>query len=108
MRQFSIEDNHAAELLDRITALTGQDKTEAVIRALELYEGSLLADCNPYLETKKRSESLKDERSVGVEENRQISSLLGYLNALASKPMSSRSREEVDAQILAERNAWDK
>ena len=44
MRQFSIKNDRAAELLDKITSLTGQGKTETVIRALSLYESSLLAD----------------------------------------------------------------
>lgn len=44
MRQFSIKNNQAAELLDKITQLTGQGKTETVIRALELYQASLYAD----------------------------------------------------------------
>lgn len=43
MRQFSIKNVQAAELLDKITELTGQGKTEVVIRALELYQTSLLA-----------------------------------------------------------------
>jgi hypothetical protein len=42
MRQFSIKNERAADLLDRITRFTGEGKTEAVIRALELYEGSLM------------------------------------------------------------------
>lgn len=46
MRQFSIKNSQAAELLDKITRLTGQGKTETVIRALELYQASLLADRN--------------------------------------------------------------
>ena len=107
MRHINIKDHHATELLDKVKALSGQDETEAVIRVLELYRERLVTDRNPYFDTKKGSESLSDERSVGVEENCQISSLLGYLNVLAFKPMSSRSREGVDAQILAERNAWD-
>ncbi len=41
MRQFSIKNKNASDLLDRITASTGQGKTEAVINALELYERKL-------------------------------------------------------------------
>lgn len=44
MRQFSIKNSQAAELLDNITKLTGQGKTETVIRALELYQASLFSD----------------------------------------------------------------
>ncbi len=41
MRQFSIKNDQASELLDKLTKLTGQGKTETVIKALELYECSL-------------------------------------------------------------------
>lgn len=44
MGQFSIKNERAAELLERIIRLTGQGKTEAVIQALELYQARLLAD----------------------------------------------------------------
>lgn len=42
MRQISIKNDHAVELLERITRLTGEGKTEAVVRALELYQAELL------------------------------------------------------------------
>jgi len=42
MRQFSIKNEHAVELLERITRLTGEGKTEAVVQALELYQAQLL------------------------------------------------------------------
>ena len=42
MRQFSIKNDHAVELLERITRLTGEGKTEAVVQALELYQAELL------------------------------------------------------------------
>ncbi len=41
MQQFSIKNNHASALLDKLTKLTGQGKTETVIKALELYEAKL-------------------------------------------------------------------
>ncbi|MCA9837410.1 MAG: hypothetical protein KC422_10850 [Trueperaceae bacterium] len=41
MKQFSIKNDQASELLDKPTKLTGQGKTETVIKALELYESSL-------------------------------------------------------------------
>lgn len=44
MRQFSIKNDRAAGLLERITRLTGEGKTEAVIRALELYQAELLRE----------------------------------------------------------------
>ncbi len=44
MRQFSIKSEKAAALLDAVTRLTGEGKTEAVIRALELYQASLLGN----------------------------------------------------------------
>lgn len=42
MRQFSIKNDHAVELLERITRLTGEGKTEAVVKALELYQAELM------------------------------------------------------------------
>lgn len=42
MRQFSIKNDRAADLLEQITRLTGEGKTEAVVRALELYQAMLL------------------------------------------------------------------
>lgn len=42
MRQFSIKNEKAAKLLDQVTAVTGEGKTEAVISALELYRERLL------------------------------------------------------------------
>ena len=42
MRQFSIKNDRAAALLEQITRLTGEGKTEAVVRALELYRTKLL------------------------------------------------------------------
>lgn len=42
MRQFSIKNEHAVDLLERITRLTGEGKTEAVVQALELYQAELL------------------------------------------------------------------
>lgn len=98
MRSFSIEDKHAAELLDRITALTGQGKTEVVVRALELYQTSLL---------KNRKHNGEVNGDITASQERRASSLLAYLNELALRPMSSRTPEEVDAYILAERDAWD-
>jgi hypothetical protein len=44
MRQISIKNDRAAGLLEQITRLTGQGKTEAIIQALELYQAKLLAD----------------------------------------------------------------
>jgi hypothetical protein len=44
MRQFSIKNDQAVDLLERITQLTGEGKTEAVIKALELYETRLTQD----------------------------------------------------------------
>lgn len=44
MRQFSIKNDEAADLLERITRLTGKGKTEAVVRALELYQAKLLGE----------------------------------------------------------------
>jgi len=44
MRQFSIKNDRAAELLERITRLTGEGKTEAVVHALELYQAKLLGE----------------------------------------------------------------
>lgn len=44
MRQLSIKNDRAASLLEQITRLTGEGKTEAVIHALELYRAALLAD----------------------------------------------------------------
>jgi hypothetical protein len=44
MRQISIKNDRAAGLLEQITRLTGQGKTEAVIQALELYRAKVLAD----------------------------------------------------------------
>ena len=104
MRQFSIKNNHAAELLDKITTLTGQNETEAVIRALELYQKSLLIN---YPEAKNGREGVNGMEGRGADANAQASLLLEYLNELATKPASSRTRAEVDAQILAERDAWD-
>lgn len=43
MRQFSIKNDRAADLLEQVTRLTRQGKTEAIIRALELYRATLLA-----------------------------------------------------------------
>lgn len=43
MGQLSIKNERAADLLERITRLTGQGKTEAVIQALELYQTKLLS-----------------------------------------------------------------
>lgn len=43
MRQFSVKNDKAAELLDQVTSVTGEGKTEAVIRALELYLAKLMA-----------------------------------------------------------------
>ena len=42
MKQFSIKNDHAVELLERITMLTGEGKTEAVVHALERYREELL------------------------------------------------------------------
>ena len=42
MKQFSIKNDHAVELLERITMLTGEGKTEAVVHALERYRDELL------------------------------------------------------------------
>lgn len=42
MRQFSIKNDHAVELLERIARLTGEGKTEAVVQALEPYQTELL------------------------------------------------------------------
>lgn len=42
MQQFSIKNDQASKLLDKLTKLTGQGKTETIIKALELYESSLL------------------------------------------------------------------
>ena len=44
MGQFSIKNDQASELLNKLTKLTGQGKTETVIKALELYEASLQAN----------------------------------------------------------------
>lgn len=44
MRQFSIKNDRAAGLLERITRLTGEGKTEAIIHALELYQAELLRE----------------------------------------------------------------
>lgn len=44
MRQFSIKNDRAAALLERITHLTGEGKTEAVVHALELYQEKLLGE----------------------------------------------------------------
>lgn len=44
MRQFSIKNDRAAELLERITSLTKEGKTEAVVHALELYQAKLLGE----------------------------------------------------------------
>lgn len=44
MRQFSIKNDEAVETLERITRMTGEGKTKAVARALELYERMLLED----------------------------------------------------------------
>ncbi|MEX2535885.1 MAG: type II toxin-antitoxin system VapB family antitoxin [Trueperaceae bacterium] len=43
MRQFSVKNDTAAELLEQVTAFTGQGKTEAIIHALELYREKLMA-----------------------------------------------------------------
>ncbi len=43
MRQINIKNDAAAKLLDDVMKATGQDKTEAVISALELYLKSLSA-----------------------------------------------------------------
>ena len=42
MRQFSIKNDRAAALLEQITRLTGEGKTEAVVHALEIYQAELL------------------------------------------------------------------
>ena len=42
MRQFSIKNERAATLLEQVTRLTGEGKTEAVIHALEVYQAELL------------------------------------------------------------------
>lgn len=42
MRQFSIKNDRAATLLEQVTRLTGEGKTEAVIHALEVYQAKLL------------------------------------------------------------------
>ncbi|MDQ3458158.1 MAG: type II toxin-antitoxin system VapB family antitoxin [Deinococcota bacterium] len=42
MRQFSIKNARAGLLLEQITRLTGEGKTEAVVHALELYQSKLL------------------------------------------------------------------
>lgn len=44
MRQFSIKNDRAAGLLERITRLTGEGKTEAVINALELHQAEPLRE----------------------------------------------------------------
>lgn len=44
MKQFSIKNDEAADLLERITARTGEGKTEAIKRALALYERKLLGE----------------------------------------------------------------
>ncbi len=41
MRQINIKNTAAADLLDQVVAATGQRRTDAVIRALELYLKSL-------------------------------------------------------------------
>lgn len=44
MRQFSIKNDRAVELLDELTLRTGKGKTELVIEALEKYHRSLEDD----------------------------------------------------------------
>lgn len=44
MKQISIKNQCAAELLEQVSRLTGQGKTETIIHALELYRAKLLAD----------------------------------------------------------------
>lgn len=44
MRQFSIKNEQAADLLEQIISFTGEGKTEAVIHALELYQSNLLGN----------------------------------------------------------------
>ncbi len=41
MRQINIKNSVAADLLDRVTAATGEGKTEAITHALELYLKSI-------------------------------------------------------------------
>jgi hypothetical protein len=41
MRQFSIKNDEAARLLEQVTTVTGEGKTEAIIHALELYRDKL-------------------------------------------------------------------
>ncbi len=42
MKQFSVKNDHAAELLEAITHLTGKGKTEVIVSALEAYQAELL------------------------------------------------------------------
>jgi hypothetical protein len=42
MKQFSIKNDAAGNLLEQVTAITGEGKTEAVIHALELYRDKLM------------------------------------------------------------------
>ena len=44
MRQFSIKNDHAVELLNDLTKRTGKGKTELVIEALESYQARLRSD----------------------------------------------------------------
>lgn len=37
----------------------------------------------------------------------QQASMTGFLDALKSEPMSSRSAEAMESAVAAERNAWD-
>lgn len=41
MKQINVKNDRAARLLEEVIAVTGEGKTEAVIRALELYKKSL-------------------------------------------------------------------
>ena len=43
MRQLSIKNDRAVELLERITRSTGEDTTEAVVQAFELCQAQLLS-----------------------------------------------------------------
>lgn len=69
MPQFSIKNARASELLDEVTRISGEGKTEAVIHALERYRADLLAQrdvADVLASIRKRVHARIDPRYLGA------------------------------------------
>jgi hypothetical protein len=84
-----------------------QRYTLSMVRAVKL-EGHLTENRQLTLTIPSEIPAGPVEVLVVSKDGNKEGSLLRFLDELASAPLTSRSSQEIEDAILAERNAWDK